>query len=436
MTHIKDILVRNKTSINIDDGTTYKQVTIRMNYKGVTLRGVKKGVEIGTKKQFVVSTGQFILSRIDARNGAFGIVPNELQGAIVTNDFLAFDINEAIVDREFFNLYLQSPAFLEACIKASKGNTNRKRVDENFFLNYEIALPPLSEQKKIINKVGFCKSNIELIDKEIALKKRQLEGLRNSIFAEGIEGRLSTQWRNLSSTMDSKDQIVSKIKLEKKAIFGAKNSEFREVDSPSFALPDGWVLCRLGDLGVSMRGKSPQYDEESDVLCINQKCVRWDYIDLEYAKKISIIQYQQFQESLLTEIDDLLINSTGEGTIGRAALVDANSAGFIFDTHVLKFRVFSKDLSLPAYLLRVINSTFGQKQIHSLKGAQTTKQTELGTNNLNALIIPLPPIEEQRVIVKKANSLIRLNKNLDHEINRANKITENLLHSVLNHVFH
>ena len=116
MKRICDILTRNKTPIAVLDDTTYKQVTIRTNYKGVVLRGTQNGLTIGTKNQFVVSAGQFILSRIDARNGAFGIIPEELEGAIVTNDFLAFDINEDEVERDFFNVFLQSPVFLEAGI--------------------------------------------------------------------------------------------------------------------------------------------------------------------------------------------------------------------------------------------------------------------------------------------------------------------------------
>ena len=134
MKRIRDILTRNKTPVIVQNDVTYKQVTIRTNYKGVVLRGTQSGSTIGTKNQFEVSAGQFILSRIDARNGAFGIIPEELEGAIVTNDFLAFDINEDKVEREFFNVFLQSPIFLEACIKASRGNTNRKRVYDNKYI--------------------------------------------------------------------------------------------------------------------------------------------------------------------------------------------------------------------------------------------------------------------------------------------------------------
>ena len=171
MKRIGDILTRNKTSVVVEDGTRYKQATIRTNYKGVCLRGTQDGSTILTKNQFAVSAGQFILSRIDARNGAFGIIPDDLEGAIVTKDFLAFDINKDEVEIEFFNVFLQSPIFLEACIKASRGNTNCKRVDEDFFLHYEVNLPPRKEQSQLIKRINKGRTAIATAQHEFTKKK-------------------------------------------------------------------------------------------------------------------------------------------------------------------------------------------------------------------------------------------------------------------------
>jgi len=182
MAKIGQLLKRDKTVIAVDDDTLYKQVTIRTNYNGVVVRGTKMGVDIGTKRQFVVSAGQFILSRIDARNGAFGIIPIELDGAIVTNDFWAFDIQENEVDLEFFNLLLQSPAFLTACIKASKGNTNRKRVDEEFFLNYEVDIPGPDLQRQVLEKIAALDEAAIEIEKQ----KMLVKNLRDAVIRDAI----------------------------------------------------------------------------------------------------------------------------------------------------------------------------------------------------------------------------------------------------------
>ena len=98
---INDFLFRKRIPVDIDPETEYSLVTIKLYHKGVVLREKKKGALLGSK-MYRVSMGDFILSGIDARNGAFGIVPEELDGAIVTNDFWYFDVDETKVKRDFF----------------------------------------------------------------------------------------------------------------------------------------------------------------------------------------------------------------------------------------------------------------------------------------------------------------------------------------------
>lgn len=99
-------LVRSKNAIEIKDDELYKQITIHQFGGGVSLRCEKYGRDIKTKRQFVAKKGQFIISRIDARNGSFGIVSDFLDGAVVTNDFWLFDIKNA--EPQFFVLFLSS----------------------------------------------------------------------------------------------------------------------------------------------------------------------------------------------------------------------------------------------------------------------------------------------------------------------------------------
>lgn len=68
---IGDFLKRTKAPVNIEDDKEYTLVTIKMNHKGVVPRGKKMGSEIGSKTMYRVRSGQFILSGIDARHGAF-----------------------------------------------------------------------------------------------------------------------------------------------------------------------------------------------------------------------------------------------------------------------------------------------------------------------------------------------------------------------------
>jgi type I restriction enzyme M protein len=125
----------------------YKQVTVRLYGKGVVLRKEELGRNIKTRPQFLVSTGQLIMSRIDARNGAFGVVPSELDGAIVTQDFPLFEVDQSRINAAYLALLLASPQFADVCARASRGTTNRKRLREELFLQERVPVPDLETQE-------------------------------------------------------------------------------------------------------------------------------------------------------------------------------------------------------------------------------------------------------------------------------------------------
>lgn len=147
---IGDFLIRNRNIIEIQDGVLYTRVTIRLYTKGVLKRDEEWGRNIGTKRQFVVSPGQFIMSKIDARNGAFGLVSPELDGAVTTADFLSYNVDTSRINPAFLTLVSSTKEFLAICQSSSSGTTGRQRVDESQFLNIKIPLPSLAEQDRIV----------------------------------------------------------------------------------------------------------------------------------------------------------------------------------------------------------------------------------------------------------------------------------------------
>jgi restriction endonuclease S subunit len=147
---IGEFLKRNKTIINIEDNKEYKRVTIKINNGGVFLRDIKKGSEIGTKKQYLIKKGQFLLSKIDARNGAFGVVPDEVDNAIITGNFWTFDVDYNKINPYFLSLITTTKEFIKFCANASNGTTNRHYLQEDAFLNVKIPLPSLEKQKKVL----------------------------------------------------------------------------------------------------------------------------------------------------------------------------------------------------------------------------------------------------------------------------------------------
>jgi restriction endonuclease S subunit len=199
---IGSFLRRVKEPIEIENSNEYKRITIKTKHQGVSLRNNTKGSLIGTKLQFVVSKGQFLLSKIDARLGAFGIVPDELDGAIITGNFWAFDVDQSQININWFNLFTSSGNFYNICNQASSGTTYRKYLDEDLFLKFEIDLPELCEQNSFMNKYVEYYSSYQLIQEEIIQQQTYLQLLRQTILQEAVQGKLTNQSRLLSGPTD------------------------------------------------------------------------------------------------------------------------------------------------------------------------------------------------------------------------------------------
>lgn len=150
---VGDFLSRSDDSIETGPDEQYKQITARLWGKGLTLRGEALGAEIAASRQIRARAGQFLLSRIDARHGAYGIVPDELDGALVSNDFPCFDIDANAVLPGYFLWYSRTDAFIDLCRRSSEGSTNRVRLKEAAFLDMRIEVPPLAEQQRIVARL-------------------------------------------------------------------------------------------------------------------------------------------------------------------------------------------------------------------------------------------------------------------------------------------
>ncbi len=99
----------------------YPQIRVRLWGKGLTLRANVPGANIAARRQLRASAGQFLISRIDARHGAFGIVPDRLAGALVSNDCSCFDIDDRIVVPRYLEWYTRTHGFVELCRRVGSG---------------------------------------------------------------------------------------------------------------------------------------------------------------------------------------------------------------------------------------------------------------------------------------------------------------------------
>ncbi len=188
---LETLLSQSGERISLDDNKAYHQLNLKYYGGGVVVRKEVPiiGKNIKTRKQTEVRAGHFIFSKIDARYGAFGIVPKELDGAIVTADFPVFDVNKNVVLPEFLLLVMTSDEMVRYIKNLSQGSTNRKRLDVDTFLSIKIPLPSLEEQKKMMDEYAVSQ-------KEVKAKQKELEDLP-WIIQEEVKEKTATTIRRM-----------------------------------------------------------------------------------------------------------------------------------------------------------------------------------------------------------------------------------------------
>jgi len=172
-----ELLKRSDESAVIDSAAEYHEVTIKLWGKGVISRGKVRGSDVATPRR-VVRTNQLILSKIDARNGAIGLVPPELDGAVVSNDFPSFAFRDSgTCNPAFIGWLVRSAPFVELCKAASEGTTNRVRIKEDRFLIQQIALPPLAEQQALVARLDALAEKTRQVQAHLDAVERDAEHL-------------------------------------------------------------------------------------------------------------------------------------------------------------------------------------------------------------------------------------------------------------------
>jgi type I restriction enzyme S subunit len=350
-----DVLRRSERTIPLDSETTYKEVTVRMNGKGVVERRQVKGIEIAADRRYKAKSGQFIISRIDARNGASGLVPDELNGAVVTNDFPLFDVAEDRLDAAFLGWMSKTRSFIELCKRASEGTTNRVRLSEDRFKALTIALPPLDEQRRIVARI-----------EELAAKVKETRRLRSLAFDEAKA--------LLRSATDSiYKRLTSEIGLSRLA---AACTSITDGDHLTPAFSEGGVkFIFVGNVSTGR-------------------------LHFNGVKYVTAQYFQGLSATRVPRRRDLLYSAVG-ATLGIPAVVDVDD-DFCFQRHVAILKPDHAKV-LARFLWHMLKSqTVFDKAWASTTGSA---QPTIPLRAIRELPIPLVPLDRQKQAVAELDAL-------------------------------
>ena len=267
------------------------------------------------------------------------------------------------VNKSFIRYVIEHSDFQGYAHQFATGATI-KNLSLRAMREYTFLLPPLNTQNKIASTIGAYDLLIKNSQKRIKI-------------LEEMAQRLYEEW-----FVKFKFPGYEKVKMVD------SGTEYGEI-------PEGWEVENLGNLTSYLsRGMSPKYDENGFSSVINQRCIRNNIIEMSIARK----QSKNISNDKQVKFGDILINSTGVGTLGRVVQIYENYLNTTVDTHVTILRP-KNDLYID-YLGTVV--WFLQKQFVRL-GAGATGQKELRRADIENIKIIRPEVH----LLKKYSELVR-----------------------------
>ena len=310
-------------------------------------------------------------------------------------------------------------------------------------------LPPLNEQKRIVEKLDFLFEKTKRAKEIIEEIKIDIENRKISILDRTFKGTLTSKWRNENKTSDVKELLKSineeKIKkweedclqAEKDGNKKPKKPTITEVkdmivpvDEQPYILPDSWVWVRLGDIIDNIKyGYTASSQENGDakllrITDIQNDEVNWDTVP--YCQ-ISEEEFKTYQ----LKVRDILIARTG-GTIGKTFLIKEipKNLKSVYASYLIKFYP-NKNIS-EIYLKNYFSTDLYWKLL-KMK-SRGTGQPNVNSPSLQALLIPLPPLEEQQEIVRVLDEVLE-NENKVKELLELEERIDILEKSILHKAF-
>ena len=163
LTKLSEVLQPISRPERVDPTKEYRLLGIRLDGVGPFHRETIQGSHSAATFLYKVKTGDFIYSRLFACRGAFGIIGSDLDGCYVSGEFPTFVTIDDRVDVNFLKLWFRLPMTIRNVDSNCTGSTplTRNRFKANFFLNLDIPLPPVTEQRRVVAKIDELAAKIE-----------------------------------------------------------------------------------------------------------------------------------------------------------------------------------------------------------------------------------------------------------------------------------
>jgi type I restriction enzyme S subunit len=379
---LRELLTERKESVRVTGNLgDWQPITIK--FSGDVLP--RDRAEAFKGSMFAAYPGDVVFSKIDARNGAVGLIPATMPKVVLTPEYPVVVPDLTKLRPAYLHYLLRAEHFRRDLQRQASGTSGRKRVTPEAFLSLTVPLPSLSEQDALVTAYEVAQTEAASRESGAALIAHASQ--------RAFEDALGVA---PPPPLPDRPVFVARFKDVER---WSHDGVLRDITHTA-ATSAKWPMVALSSVGKVSYGlqKSPaNRPGKHPRPYLRVANVQRGVLDLAEMKYMDVPD-EDMPKLRLMDGDVLLCEGNSPDLVGRGAIWRNEIPDCVHQNHVLRVRVDQGQL-LPDFLLAVINSSHGQAYFRS-KAKRTTNLASINSTEVAALPVPLPPVPQQAAMLK------------------------------------
>lgn len=420
-----DVLEQRKTKIDpeeLEDPVPYLGLKhIQKEEGNIIGKGTSDDVK-SAKTRF--SSGDLLYGKLRPYLNKVAIPDFE---GVCSTDILVFKGDVEGINNRFLKYRMLSSGFVEYADKNTTG-VQHPRVSYDTISDFDIGLPPLPEQRRIVEKIEELVSRLDAGVKSLETAQKQLERYRQSLLKTAVEGRLTQEWREeYEGELESASELLEWAENHPEINKYKSGNRLNEIEEDIlFDIPDCWTWAQIGDVAKQIQYGYTASAEDNEVgpKFLRISDIQNNSVDWEEAPYCEIEDNEK--KKYLLNSGDIVFARTG-GTVGKNFLLQGKFPESVFASYLI--RLVLLDRIHEEYVYQFFQSLFYWRQI--TEGKIGVGQPNVNATKLASLAIPVPPSQEQNKIVELLDGKLSVVDNsqsvISSELKRASRLRQAIL---------
>jgi len=444
-----------------------------------------------------LETGDVLIARMPDPLGRACLFPGDKKESVTVVDVCVVRTGSTNVNHKWVMHFVNTPQ-VRRTIESLQSGTTRKRISRKNLAKIELPVPPLPEQERIVAKIEELFTQLEAGVAELQQAKAQLQRFRQAVLKSAVEGELTREWREAhQSKLEPAEKLLERILSERRTKWEAEQWEkeivraqkkatqakrkaagrpsrisdlepeewedlpeddygrylpkndkwkakYKEPESPNANglpdLPEGWLWTHVEPLlDISRDGmktgpfgsllKKHEHQEEGVPVIGIENIGVMEYVP---GSKIHITEEKAKQLAKYDVLEgDLVISRSG--TVGEVAVIPEGLGEARLSTNVMRITLIPLSMRPKFFAFLFNGSPFVLGQVSDL--CKGSSRDFLNQHILKSIIFPLPPVDEQDVIIQKVERRLSVADEIEKELDQALARSERLRQSILKSAF-